>query len=71
MAALKATERHGVWRRAGMSGAVTGLDLDEAVKTARALGAADEAGLIHCLMSIEFGAMAGIAKVSDTGGDHG
>jgi hypothetical protein len=61
--ALRAVERAGIWRRAGMNGAITGLAIDEARSTAMALGAPDGPVLVECLTSLEAGALAGFDKL--------
>lgn len=62
MIAVKAIERSGAWRRAGMNGAVIGLDLGEARATAVALGAPDGEALVECLTALEAGALIGFEK---------
>ena len=45
-----------------MAGALVGLDLNEALTTARLFGAVDEALCAELLSAIEIGALAGAAK---------
>ena len=61
VATLKACQRPGVWRRAGMSGVVTGLEQAEAAATARMFGAADGLLLAELLTALEIGALSGVA----------
>lgn len=59
-------ERPGIWRRAGMTGSIVGLDLQEARTTALAQGAPDSPDLVEYLIAIEVGAMKGQAKGQPT-----
>jgi hypothetical protein len=62
MAALAATRSPGVWRRAGMAGALIGLDYAGCLAIAHAKAGEDhawldEAALVRCLSAIEAGAI--------------
>jgi hypothetical protein len=57
-AALAACRLPGVWTRAGMGGAITGLDYAACLAVARADGAAlDDGALVRCLKAFERGAI--------------
>jgi len=49
-----------------MAGVIVGLEFAEAMATARALGAVADDITTECLMSIEIGALAGVAKSQPT-----
>jgi hypothetical protein len=73
MVSWEAAQRPGIWRRAGMDGSITGLDLAEAMITAHAhFGQTAEElddtdlALVDAFAAIEIGALDGIAATKPT-----
>jgi hypothetical protein len=59
VAAWKACQAQGVWRRSDTSGALMGLDFAQALAWTRAQDVHDDGAVFRCLLAIEVGALAG------------
>lgn len=61
LAAWAVAMRPGLWQRAGMGGAISGLSYADALAAAQAEGCHDLGGLVRCFGAIEAGALAAMA----------